>query len=322
VPYLEESVPERSLTFPADSPDAMTVGAVDVSSYILEPYSSRGPTFGPGGTCSGGSTKPDIVGYANVSSVSYGAGGFNGTSAATPHVAGAAALVKDRFSSYTVSQLQNYLEDNAIDLGTPGKDNLYGAGRLYLPSSETGTCFYDDFETGVLNTDVWTTTTTYEGRVQVSATYPYSGTYSVLLDDDTDGSAVSEAALILPLTLAGATQVELDFWWREFGDEDDLEDGVFISDDDGASWHQALSFNGGPSTFTNAVVDIDAAATANGLTLNNQFQIKFQFYDDYSIPTDGYAIDTVDVKADIAGNCIGGGGPSGAVYLPVIMKKN
>jgi hypothetical protein len=218
--------------------------------------------------------------------------------------------------------LQNYLENNAIDLGTSGKDNLYGAGRLYLPSSETGTCFYDDFETGVLNTDVWTTTTTYEGRVQVSATYPYSGTYSVLLDDDTDGSAFSEAALILPLNLAGATQVELDFWWREFGDENDPEDGVFISDDDGASWYQALSFNDGSSTFTNAVVDIDAAATANGLTLNNQFQVKFQFYDDYSIPTDGYAIDTVDLKADVAGNCASGGNPRGAVYLPIIMKKN
>jgi subtilisin family serine protease len=134
--HLDEWVPERSLAFPADSLDAMTVGAVDVSSYSLESYSSRGPTFGPGGTCSGGSTKPDIVGYANVSTVSYGAGVFNGTSAATPHVAGAAVLVKERYSTYTVSQLQNYLESHAIDLGAPGKDNLYGAGRLNLPPFE------------------------------------------------------------------------------------------------------------------------------------------------------------------------------------------
>jgi hypothetical protein len=130
--HLDEWVTQRSLTFPADSPDAITVGAVDVSSFNLESYSSRGPTYGSGGTCSGGSTKPDIAAYANVSTVSYGAGGFNGTSAATPHVAGAAALVKDVHSGYSVSQLQSYLESNAIDLGTPGKDNLYGAGRLYL----------------------------------------------------------------------------------------------------------------------------------------------------------------------------------------------
>jgi hypothetical protein len=131
--YLDEGKDGRSLTFPADSPDAITVGAVDVSSYNLEGYSSRGPTFGSGGSCSGGSTKPDIAAYANVSTVSYGGSVFNGTSAATPHVAGAAALVKDFYPGYTVSQLQSFLENEAIDLGAAGKDNRYGSGRLYMP---------------------------------------------------------------------------------------------------------------------------------------------------------------------------------------------
>jgi hypothetical protein len=138
--HLDEWVEQRSLTFPADSPDAITVGAVDVNRpYPLESYSSRGPTFGPDGTCSGGSTKPDIAAYANVSTASYGAGVFNGTSAATPHMAGAAALVKQRYTGYSASQLQGYLESNAIDLGDPGKDNLYGSGRLYLPEMATPT---------------------------------------------------------------------------------------------------------------------------------------------------------------------------------------
>ncbi len=129
---LDERVPQRSLGFPADAPDAITVGAVDVSTYDLEPYSSQGPTFGPGGACSGGTTKPDIASYANVSTVSYGADGFSGTSAAAPHVAGAAALVKEAYPGYSVTQVQNYLENNAVDLGHLGKDTLYGSGRLYL----------------------------------------------------------------------------------------------------------------------------------------------------------------------------------------------
>jgi hypothetical protein len=133
VAHLDEWVPARSLRFPADSPAAMAVGAVDViPPYDLESYSSQGPTFGSGGTCSGGATKPDIAGYTNVSTVSYGVGEFNGTSAATPHVAGGAALVKQAFPNYSVSQLQNYLESQAIDLGASGTDNLYGSGRLYL----------------------------------------------------------------------------------------------------------------------------------------------------------------------------------------------
>ncbi|MGQ9627537.1 MAG: S8 family serine peptidase [Anaerolineae bacterium] len=136
---LDERVPARSLTFPADSPNAITVGAVNViSPYILEPYSSRGPTFGSGGVCSGGSTNPDIASYANVSTVSYGARVFNGTSAATPHVAGAAALVKDAYPGYTAAQLQSFLESRAIDMGTAGKDNLYGSGRLHLGTPPSG----------------------------------------------------------------------------------------------------------------------------------------------------------------------------------------
>jgi subtilisin family serine protease len=131
-PPLDERVAQRSVMFPGDSPDAITVGAVDVTTYNLEPYSSRGPTLGPGGTCSGGSVKPDIAAYANVSTATYGSASFSGTSAATPHVAGAAALVKEAQPSYTVAQLQNYLENHAIDLGTSGKDNLYGSGRLRL----------------------------------------------------------------------------------------------------------------------------------------------------------------------------------------------
>ena len=134
--HLDQWTPARSVTFPADSPDAITVAAVDVTSpYPLEPYSSHGPTFGPGGACSGGAVKPDIASYDNVSTVTYGAGAFAGTSAATPHVAGAAALVKQRYPGYSVAQLQSYLESEALDLGTAGKDTLYGSGRLYLPAN-------------------------------------------------------------------------------------------------------------------------------------------------------------------------------------------
>ncbi|MGA9351062.1 MAG: S8 family serine peptidase [Anaerolineae bacterium] len=130
--HLDEWVPSCSLTFPADSPDVMAVGAVDVTTYVLEPYSSQGSTLGPGGSCSGSPIKPDITAYANVSTVTYGPGGFGGTSSVTPHVAGAAALVKDAYPSYGPTEIQAFLEGRTSDLGDPGKDNLYGAGRLNL----------------------------------------------------------------------------------------------------------------------------------------------------------------------------------------------
>jgi hypothetical protein len=44
---------------------------------------------------------------------------FNGTSAATPHVAGAAALVKGRVPCLHARQVQTFLEGRAVDMG-PG----------------------------------------------------------------------------------------------------------------------------------------------------------------------------------------------------------
>ena len=163
------------------------------------------------------------------------------------------------------------------------------------PFTPTSLPFSDGFESGGLG-NAWAVETDYEGRVRVDSTYPHVGSYSLLLDDDTDDGFTSHASAILALDLSGQSQVEMSFWWREFGDENDADDGVFISDDYGATWYQAFSFNDGPSTFTQATIDLDAQASAAGMSLNDHFLVKFQFYDDYSITTDGYAIDEVGVQ--------------------------
>lgn len=133
VKRLDKIVTARSLGNLADAPAAMTVAALDVKSpYPQESYSSEGPTNGPGGTANGGLMKPDIAGFANVATTSYPNNTFNGTSSATPHVAGAAALVKGANPGWTPAQVQSFLEGRAIDMGASGKDTLYGWGRLYL----------------------------------------------------------------------------------------------------------------------------------------------------------------------------------------------
>jgi subtilisin family serine protease len=140
---LRAHVEQGSVSVPGDTASAISVAALDtISPYNLEWYSSRGPTNGPGGSLSGGVVKPDISGYANVSTAAYGhrSGGasFSGTSAACPHVAGAAALVWSANPSWTNTQVRSFLQNNAQDKGPTGKDNDYGYGRLYLgapPSS-------------------------------------------------------------------------------------------------------------------------------------------------------------------------------------------
>ncbi|MBY6191249.1 S8 family serine peptidase [Microbulbifer agarilyticus] len=55
---------------------------------------------------------------------------FNGTSMATPHVAGVSALVWSHFPACSASQIRNALVSTAEDLGTAGRDNAYGYGLV------------------------------------------------------------------------------------------------------------------------------------------------------------------------------------------------
>jgi len=55
---------------------------------------------------------------------------YDGTSAATPHVAGTAALLLEVNELLTPADVSRILQMSAVDLGAPGKNNEYGAGRI------------------------------------------------------------------------------------------------------------------------------------------------------------------------------------------------
>ncbi len=123
---VEPNIPEGSILTPADARGALAVGAISArlwKSGPQEPYSSQGPT-------SDGRIKPDLIGPDAVANYTFAY--FTGTSASAPHVAGAAALLLSQHPHWTADQLQSYLEAQAMDMGEPSKDNIYGAGRLDL----------------------------------------------------------------------------------------------------------------------------------------------------------------------------------------------
>ncbi len=55
---------------------------------------------------------------------------YNGTSMATPHVAGAVLLLRDAFPQATPDQIKIALYLTAVDMGSSGEDNSYGRGRI------------------------------------------------------------------------------------------------------------------------------------------------------------------------------------------------
>ncbi|HEY6437975.1 MAG TPA: S8 family serine peptidase, partial [Ignavibacteriaceae bacterium] len=80
-----------------------------------------------------GLIKPDVSapGNGTTSTVNgTGYGSFSGTSGATPHVGGTAALLLSANPNLTVEEVSMILQITSVEKGNPGKDNRYGAGRI------------------------------------------------------------------------------------------------------------------------------------------------------------------------------------------------
>ncbi len=142
VPFYKYSSPiatsSSSILEPADAQSVFAVGAINYNNWTTGPqedFSSQGPTNAWAGSSE--RIKPDICGPDGVSGHTYGASSFRGTSAATPHVAGVAALILSIFPYLSPDELQSVIESNALDMGSEGKDNLYGWGRLSANNAPT-----------------------------------------------------------------------------------------------------------------------------------------------------------------------------------------
>jgi subtilisin family serine protease len=112
-----------TLTLPADARGSLAVAAVGWDTRTLEGFSSRGPT-------ADGRIKPDVAGPDRVSTATFDP--FPGTSAATPHVSGAAALILSANPGMSAEDLRRALEESADLMGYPGRNNDIGAGLIDL----------------------------------------------------------------------------------------------------------------------------------------------------------------------------------------------
>jgi PKD repeat protein len=135
-----------------------------------------------------------------------------------------------------------------------------------------------------------------EGRIRITSSYtPHSGSYHMTMDDNLNGGLYAQNEAWLRLNLAGKSQVELTFWWKEFGDETHTQDGVFFSSNGGATFTKVRDLINGTTTYQQIVLDVDQLAANAGMSLTSTFVVKFQQYDNYSITTDGMAFDDISV---------------------------
>ena len=122
-----------SIGSPGSAPEGITVGATDINDLIA-PFSGRGPSFYQG------EQKPELSAPGvNINSTIPGGGysgtTWSGTSMAAPAVSGLVALLisadlRDGQRDLNVTEIEQFMERTAVDLGPIGPDSDFGFGRI------------------------------------------------------------------------------------------------------------------------------------------------------------------------------------------------
>jgi serine protease len=168
------------------------------------PYSNYGPSLdlvAPGGN---NNLDQNRDGYADgvlqqtfkdsLSICNFAYYFFQGTSMATPHVSGVAALLIANGNANTPDQIREALQSTAEDKGTSGRDDIYGWGLVdayaavnYVPTTTTTTVpttttttILTTTTTTIPTTTTTTTTTTSTTTTTVPTTKCWSAQYQYL----------------------------------------------------------------------------------------------------------------------------------------------
>ena len=207
--------------------------------------------------------------------------------------------------TFSVTATEGGIASNSATVDSSSTSLTMTSNTVSTAIWESVACgFQDGFESGALSHH-WRIETTQEGRARATTDLPDTGTYSAVLDDRSGNSTHSEAAMTIAADLAGLSIAQLDFRWAEAADENASGDGVFVREGNGDPWVSVLPFlNSTDLVFQDGTIDLVQAASNNGLTLTDGFQIRFQFNDNFPFNpgnlggSDGYAIDNVSLTCD------------------------
>lgn len=144
------------------------------------------------------------------------------------------------------------------------------------------TVFFDDFENGDLGS-AWTPRPNLNGEngfVGVQNGVGLNGSFGLSIGKSFNANQLTTSAIDLNLNLSGQTDLELRFAIVDFAEENQPDDGLYFSDDGGATFVPILRFYG--AEWCDFVygefppIDVDALAAENGLSLSSNFVIRWQ----------------------------------------------
>jgi subtilisin family serine protease len=332
----------------ANAAGAQAVGAAffaetpefGVSPPALEPYSSAGGTpilFNANGTRRSSPEireKPEITAVDGVNTTfffndSYGIDGiddFFGTSAAAPHAAGIAALMRQASPAASPAQLRNALQATAVDMGAAGFDYDSGYGlvradaaitHLLAGSGNTPPSASFDASPAGLTIDFTDTSTDTGGSVigwswsfgdgqtataqHPSHTYAAAGTYTVTLTvTDNEGSDDTYSQPVTVSDTSGNAPPVASFTYS-CSRRDCVFDGTGSTDDTGIVSY-AWDFGDGGNSIL--------ASPSHTYSANGNYTVSLVVTDAESASDSASASFRIKNRGDTSGSA-GGGGDGG-----------
>ena len=203
---------------------------------------------------------------------------YSGTSMATPHVSGVAALVYSQFPGLTPVQVKNQIL-SAVDPIPPLNGITVTGGRLNAfgavsggpppppppPPPEPVVIAFDDFESGGFSGGTgWLGPWTNSGDARIrSREGPYSGNYHARLRRGTGYIETS-------VDLSGNSNVQLSFWAKVYSFEGSDYAEVLVSSD-GSTWTVIKTFTAADSDNIYHSYELDLSSFA----MSSQFHVAF-----------------------------------------------
>ena len=174
----------NTVSYPAGDLNVIGVAASTTNDQRAS-YSNYGwniDVAAPGGN-NDGTASHNIISCYNTNNTSYV--WMAGTSMATPHVSGLAALILSRYPDRNNNQLARTIFETADDLGSAGRDDYFGYGRINAERAvKTFTKNKEEDDTDTIFSGTWSTASSdyasgraysYSASSGASVTYPFYG---------------------------------------------------------------------------------------------------------------------------------------------------
>jgi hypothetical protein len=239
-------------------------------------FQANGTPYTPGNFSSTGGIvrqKPDITAADGVQVTGVGnfPSPFFGTSAAAPHAAAIAGLIKSANLSFTPAQIRTFLTNSAIDIMAAGTDNVSGAGIIDAfsatqASGAPGTAFLQATNitalenpgngNGVLDAGENATMTVQLTNNGVNAATAISAT----LSSSTPGVTITQANSAYPDLAVGASGTNTTAFQFSIGG--------FVQCPTTLNFSLTLNYSGGPSQVVNFTVLSGPEPTVISTTLD------------------------------------------------------